>query len=63
MFIFPQTGNEYDNGGGGGLVSKLCPSPGDLPDRVIEPISPALQAMSCIAGGLFAAEPPEKPRK
>ena len=32
------------------------PSPGDLPDPGIEPTSPAL------AGRLFTAEPPEKPR-
>ena len=29
------------------------PSPGDLPDPAIEPVSPALQADSCIAGGFF----------
>ena len=29
------------------------PSPGDLPDPVIEPRSPVLQAVSCIAGRLF----------
>ena len=66
IFPFLQTGNEHDNGGGGagggGLVSKLCPSPGDLPDRGIEPTSPALQAVSCTAGRLFTTEPPEKPR-
>ena len=31
------------------------PSPGDLPDPGIEPVSPAL------AGGLFTTEPPRKP--
>ena len=31
------------------------PSPGDLPDRGIEPASPAL------AGGFFTTEPPGKP--
>ena len=31
------------------------PSPGDLPNRGIEPASPAL------AGGFFTAEPPGKP--
>ena len=31
------------------------PSPGDLPDPGIEPVSPAL------AGGFFTTEPPEKP--
>ena len=31
------------------------PSPGDLPDPGIEPMSPAL------AGGFFTTEPPEKP--
>ena len=31
------------------------PSPGDLPDPGIEPMSPAL------AGGFFASEPPGKP--
>ena len=31
------------------------PSPGDLPDSEIEPMSPAL------AGGFFTAEPPGKP--
>ena len=29
------------------------PSPGDLPDPVIEPRSPVLQAVSCTAGQLF----------
>ena len=29
------------------------PSPADLPDPGIEPPSPALQAVSCIAGGFF----------
>ena len=33
----------------------LFPSPGDLPDTEIEPVSPAL------AGGFFTAEPPGKP--
>ena len=31
------------------------PSPGDLPDPGIEPVSPAL------AGGFFTTEPPGKP--
>ena len=31
------------------------PSPGDLPDPGIEPMSPVL------AGGFFTTEPPEKP--
>ena len=31
------------------------PSPGDLPDPGIKPVSPAL------AGGFFTAEPPGKP--
>ena len=31
------------------------PSPGDLPDSGIEPVSPAL------AGGFFTTEPPGKP--
>ena len=31
------------------------PTPGDLPDSGMEPVSPAL------AGGLFTAEPPGKP--
>ena len=31
------------------------PSPGDLPDPGIEPVSPAL------AGGFYTTEPPEKP--
>jgi len=31
-----------------------CPPPGDLPDPVMEPVSPAL------AGGFFTAEPPGK---
>ena len=31
------------------------PSPGDLPEPGIEPVSPAL------AGGFFTTEPPEKP--
>ena len=29
------------------------PSPGDLPDPGIEPMSPELQAVSCIVGGFF----------
>ena len=33
------------------------PSPGDLPESGIEPVSPAL------AGGFFATEPPGNPRK
>ena len=32
-----------------------CPSPGDLPDPGMEPVSPAL------AGGFFTTEPPGKP--
>ena len=32
------------------------PSPGDLPDPGIKPVTPAL------AGGLFTTEPPGKPR-
>ena len=32
------------------------PSPGDLPDPGIEPVSPAL------AGGFFTVEPPGKPQ-
>ena len=32
------------------------PSPGDLPDPGIEPMSPVL------AGGFFTTEPPRKPR-
>ena len=32
------------------------PSPGDLPDPGIEPMSPAL------AGGFFTTEPPGKPK-
>ena len=35
----------------------LFPSPGDLPDQGIEPVSPAL------AGGFFTSEPPGKPRQ
>ena len=34
------------------------PSPGDLPDPEIEPMSPALQAL---AGGFFTPEQPGKP--
>ena len=37
------------------------PSPGDLPNPGIKPTSPALQGVSCIAGGFFATEPPRKP--
>ena len=33
------------------------PSPGDLPDRGIGPVSPAL------AGGFFTTKPPEKPHE
>ena len=36
------------------------PSPGDLPDPGIEPVSPTLQAVSCITGGFFT-EAPGKP--
>ena len=32
------------------------PSPGDLPNPGIEPGSPALQAVVCIAGRLFTIE-------
>ena len=35
----------------------LSPSPGDLPEPGIEPVSPAL------TGGFFTAEPPGKPMK
>ena len=38
------------------------PSLGDLPDPGIEPVSPALQAASCIAGGFFTTEQPGKPQ-
>ena len=37
------------------------PSPRDLPDPGIEPVSPAIQTVSCIAGGFFIAEPQGKP--
>ena len=40
-----------------GMLSGMFPSPGDLPDPGIEPVSPALQADS------FATELSEKPRK
>ena len=33
-----------------------CPSPGDLPEPGIEPVSPAL------AGRFFTTEPPRKPK-
>ena len=36
------------------------PSPGDLPDPGIKPVSPAKQAVSCTAGGFFTTEPQEK---
>ena len=42
----------------GGL---LFLSPGDLLDPGIKPETPALQVISCIAGELFATEPPGKP--
>ena len=35
----------------------LLPSPRDLPDPGIEPMSPAM-----VKGGFFTAEPPGKPR-
>ena len=38
------------------------PSPQDLPNPEIEPASPALQVVSCIASGFFTAEPPGKPK-
>ena len=38
------------------------PSLGGLPDPGIEPVSPASQAASCIAGGFFTTEPPGKPQ-
>ena len=34
------------------------PSPGDLPDPEIEPVSPVTPAL---AGGIFTTEPPGKP--
>ena len=37
------------------------PSPGDLLDSGIETASPAMQAVSFIAGRFFATEPPGKP--
>ena len=33
------------------------PSPGDLPNPGIDPVSPALQVVFCIAGRFFTAEP------
>jgi len=38
------------------------PSPGDLSNLGIEPASPVLQAVFCIAGGFFTDEPPERPK-
>ena len=39
-----------------------CPPPGDLPDPGIQPKSlVSVSCISCIAGGLFTAEPPGKP--
>jgi len=35
-----------------------CPSPGELPDPGIEPVSPATPALQTDS---FTAEPPEKP--
>ena len=40
----------------------LFPPPGDLPDPGIEPMSSALQLVSCIAGRFFTTEPPGKPQ-
>ena len=40
-----------------------CLSLGDLPDPRIEPESPALQAVSGIAGRFFTIDPPGKPLK
>ena len=37
-----------------------CPPPGDFPNPGIEPMSPEA---TCIAGRIFTAEPPGKPRK
>ena len=34
------------------------PSPWDLPDPGIEPVSPAWQVVFCIAGRFFTAKPP-----
>ena len=39
------------------------PSPGDLPDPEIEPLSPALQVISCIARRFFTFEPPGEPKQ
>ena len=36
--------------------------PGDLPDPGIEPMSSALQLVSCIAGRFSTTEPPGKPQ-
>ena len=38
------------------------PPLGRLPDPGIKPVSPALQAASCIAGGFFTTEQPGKPQ-
>ena len=38
------------------------PPPGDLPDPGVETTSPALQAVSCIAGGFFTVELQGKPK-
>ena len=38
------------------------PPPGDLSNPGIEPVSPALQTVSCIAGRFFTAEPAGIPR-
>ena len=35
-----------------------CPPPGDLPNPGIKPVS---RCISCITGGIFTTEPPEKP--
>ena len=37
------------------------PSPGDLPDPGLKPMSSTLQAVSCIANGFFTTETPGKP--
>ena len=37
------------------------PSPGDLPNPGMEPVSVPLEAVSSVAGRFFIAEPPGKP--
>ena len=54
LFTIGATGEAQEHWSG-----QPSPSPGDLPDPAIEPVSPAAPAL---AGGFFTSEPLRKPK-